>query len=42
LLNKALAIDSNFSYGYYAKAVALMYTQRLADALEAPRLQGRR
>jgi adenylate cyclase len=37
LLNKALTIDSDFSYGYYAKAVALMYAQRLPEAVEAAR-----
>jgi adenylate cyclase len=37
LLNKALAIDPTFSYGYYAKAVALMYALRPTEAVEAAR-----
>jgi tetratricopeptide (TPR) repeat protein len=37
LLNKALAIDPSFSYGYYAKGVALLYANRLPEAMEAGR-----
>ena len=37
LLNKALVLDPSFSYGYYAKSVALMYASRLPEAVEAAR-----
>ncbi len=38
LLNKALAIDPSFSYGYYAKGVALLYANRASEAMEAGRV----
>jgi adenylate cyclase len=38
LLTKALAIDPNFSYGYYAKGVALLYANRISEAMEAGRI----
>ncbi len=37
LLNKALVLDPSFSYGYYAKSVALMYARRVPEAVEAAR-----
>jgi hypothetical protein len=37
LLNRALVLDPSFSYGYYAKSVALMYALRLPEAVEAAR-----
>ncbi len=38
LLNKAIAIDPSFSYGYYTKGVALLYARRLPEATEAGRI----
>jgi adenylate cyclase len=37
LLTKALAIDPNFSYGYYAKGVALLYAGQPSEAMESGR-----
>ena len=37
LLTKALAINPNYSFGYYVKSLALFATSRVAQALEAAR-----
>jgi adenylate cyclase len=37
LVTKALAINPNFSFGYYAKSLALFFALRLPEAVEAAR-----